>query len=785
MKHYWILASVIIIALGLSTTLLPRDDELRVIHAKGGQFERAVQEFEIDAAKGSLEVSVVVPLTELYVHLGEIDKAVSLMQRFVDKNPDNISARKILGKMYQDAMMPDEYQASQEEINRRQGSEGQLRRLAFLYETKGQYKKKIAALEVLVSRYPGQAGDYLELSYHHAAKGSPAKALGILEQMQEKLPGPVPLEIEEMWISLLLETGQNKQAKARALNRLLDEFDESAMGRFLDIFQEKNQQGTVLQLVNVFESKIEESPELQYRLIELMIDHGEPHEAIAQFKKLKESGDLSGPAAAEFIERALNAKQHSLAVRLARNTKGQTIPDEFLVRLAEKGLQANQPELLREILKNNGDGFLSNRPVLASHLMLKLNEKKAAAHWIQRSAKLEPLDEENQIDLANLYSEFDTRELAKGLPDKETLRKDLIEKLPDPEIRKGKLIQALVNLKSYEPVLPHLKKIAAQKDGIWAATYEDVLKKLERKEDMIEAWRSRVKRQDLSSVEKRRLAVLLLEANQLPDAEKAFLGLAKSAPPESPDVYQLLSLWEPRPQKSALDWLVSRARSSKGGERAGWLNHMIQANAADQVVAFIDDKIPNDPKVFETYLEALTVVGDGPRVATAVRHQLPLEKNPERLKHFGKLTKGLGQLEVAKAVYKKLLQSHPQDPSSLLQLGDIAYRQNRWEEVREYLGIYLNRHESDWKMDYQYSEANEFLGNRFEAQKYCLRTLKKTENSTENLVEMQLARGYCLDRLNRTKEAIALFENILEAHPEDPKARSSANTALMKLNPNN
>ena len=132
--------SLILLAIALvfggvisSIMLIPTDNEIALLQFKDKKFDDAKTMYETRIESGDLSVSVVMPLSQLYLQYGDVNKAVELMERFIKSHPKNIDALLRLGKLYQYAQRPYDHLRVLETVVELQPTEERLMDLSKIY----------------------------------------------------------------------------------------------------------------------------------------------------------------------------------------------------------------------------------------------------------------------------------------------------------------------------------------------------------------------------------------------------------------------------------------------------------------------------------------------------------------------------------------------------------------------------------------------------------------------------------------------------------------------------
>jgi len=101
-------------------------------------------------------------------------------------------------------------------------------------------------------------------------------------------------------------------------------------------------------------------------------------------------------------------------------------------------------------------------------------------------------------------------------------------------------IRLLAQHGGYILALPFLRHFADLDIGDWVQVYEAALRSLNRKQDLVEFLKDRLRRPGVGDTERRSIINQLLELGDKRSAENELLKLAAAAPPDSRDVSQLL-----------------------------------------------------------------------------------------------------------------------------------------------------------------------------------------------------------------------------------------------------
>src|SRR3989454_1464200 len=822
--HYLAFACLTIVGAALSIALVPGKSELALIHLKDKEYEVARRAYEERFRAGDRSVRVVMPLTQLYLQFGDVEKAVQLMESFVAENPNDVAALKRLGKFFQYAERPRDYLTILERIARLEPAEANLRELSNIYNFTAQYERQIEVLKTLIEKYPNRPQDFIDLANLEATYESIVEADVTMRRFEAMHPEAMTAESTELHLNLLLDAEAPTTALTLASNWIKRETNYETGVHFADLFNFKKQPALALRLLEPYDKAADSYPTLLRAIVLLWIGNGKSADAYARLKRLHMAGTLPEIVVESLVDLALQHREIDFAISVAENYDLAILPDWLLTGLAEAALSEEKKDFLARMVSQLGDGFLNQNPVLAAELAHVRNDPTSALRWIERAEKSSKLRVGQRITLATLYLSLGRRDDAlrcyqeaalepdvpdyvfvqlaglymeqqkteQGLELLEPLRAkrhsidfetawallaaaadrgdevlawlatdnaqrlsvqslsdmyftameaaqpnlavavakrlyrqrhsaddqlhlvtalmaasrpgealkylrpllandsavaeaDLSEKeqiylaalnaanqAGEPvnaelksfwsrrlgqtnlsESKREEIVYALLDLKDDPAVLPTLERFARTKDSQWLfafidasvragkkdrlleflqtevsrkdlnlnargkylrllieyggdslalfvlrqfadedldewiQVYEETLARLNRKRELIDFLRDRGNRAAVSDRERRSIASRLLELGDKGSAEQELLKLAAAAPPDSPDVSQLLYLWGPRPGVAALDWLEQRGRSAPAASRGPWMRHLINAGAASRAVRLV------------------------------------------------------------------------------------------------------------------------------------------------------------------------------------------------------
>ena len=394
--------SVAAAGFGLGLLLLPSDGELALINLKGAKYREALASYEARLQEKGPSVGVVMPLAQLYLHYGNIEKAVAAMEQFVTDNPKAIDARQRLGLYYDYSYRREDYLLNLQEINRLRPTEARLRELSELYSAAGRHQDRVAVLEILVERHPHDPKDFFDLALLQATVGQLSKANKTLERLEKAYPDAISPKAAELRVSLLIDTEEPDAALSwgtiYASKRQVPEYAE----RLALIFAGKGAHDEALALLEGFSPDPNQYPQLFATIVEMEIARGRPEAAMARLREAFASQRLDANGRELLIELALGVGDLATAFAVVRSGDPMELPKELIVDLATAALESGNYSEVDNLLANLGPGPL-DAPILQARIALVRGDEAAALEWARAAERQPDLALKKQLALADIY----------------------------------------------------------------------------------------------------------------------------------------------------------------------------------------------------------------------------------------------------------------------------------------------------------------------------------------------------------------------------------------------
>lgn len=358
----------------------------------------------------------------------------------------------------------------------------------------------------------------------------------------------------------------------------------------------------------------------------------------------------------------------------------------------------------------------------------------------------------------------------------DTERGDVIAKLLDagpPRDRRDALLYELLDI-SPAKALPYLERTArAEPSGPWPAAYEDALAKLGRNDSLVGWLATRATDRALPPEARRAASFRLLDIGAKPQAETGFRMLAETAPPESPDVRQLVYLWGPRPPQRGIAWLSGRALAADGAEKAGWLGLLNDVGAYTETIAvaggteFAD---ATDP-VLKPLAEAMLVRREFDALGRLLAPLVDPTGDEQALLRIADWAAQSLQRDVEVRTWDKLVASYGNDPEKLLAAGRAFTFAGRAQRAVDALDRFFRvasaEQRADHKPWYYQGQSLSALNRPVEAREAYRQMLARIDANRADDFESRRMKATGLQAIGEDEQAIGVYEQLLAERPDD------------------
>lgn len=374
-----------VVAVGVSLLLIPGGHELALMKFRDRDFEEALPAYEKRYAEGDRSAATVMPLSRLHLQEGRVDRAIAVMEAFVAAEPRSVEARQLLGVLYHGAQRMGDYLANLEAIDALLPSEEAQRELATYYEFYADFERLAGALGRLADRRPDDAEIVTKLAALLAASGDAEQAVARLRALDDTLPEGATDDARDLLMNLLLELGRTEEAVDRArrwLERRPTVAETLGLGNQL---VDAGRADLARALLKPFEERANGDLALALALVDLDTATGRVEDARDRLLGLRKNGSIGDAWLGRFIGLAFGAGLPALALEVVQGRDLALIPDWALAGLAETAYARKDRATLDRLAAELGDGFLTERPILAANIALARGDTAAACLWASRA----------------------------------------------------------------------------------------------------------------------------------------------------------------------------------------------------------------------------------------------------------------------------------------------------------------------------------------------------------------------------------------------------------------
>ncbi|MCW5770945.1 MAG: tetratricopeptide repeat protein [Rhodospirillaceae bacterium] len=810
MKTNYYLATFFLVAggIGLGTYLVPSGGELAMIYYRSGRLDEARKLLERELHDGDVTPSNVHYATQTYLRLGDIDRAIALVERYVAAHPDDVRARRILGGFYNDAGRQALYIANLEEIERLAPAEAQRIELATLYRAAGDYDRWAAMLDRLVADNAASPDDYLKLAQLKAAAGKRDEALAVLDLLEKRHPRQMTVAAYELRISMELDLRRPERALAWARAGVARLPDVATALTFVALFQRRGRPELGLAVLEEFAARAASDMTVLRALVSLELANGKAERALERLLVLDRAGKLTGTDRNFLIVAAVIARKWDLAKTAFEATEFDDLSEEAIDRVSREAIARDDRGAIRMILSRASQKFLEDNPIVAGQLSLLLEDRAAALRWADVAFRDKSLSGAERIDLATLYVKLDNRDRARELlksltADPRQIRDNAIE-LAALYIKLDLAADgfALLDKAAKSDDAPKLRAARALLDAKLRADARDWdlgwatlgAKVPAGAADLVAAtyWAAMdAQLYPLGAALGRRLfeaapsnetrlrygRALALAGDARTAAEIVHPLLAESADARS--IYSLaliaaVKAGNARPEE-VRDFIAKQLDDPalSLADKKSLISELIDAKAYGVVLPLLEELMRRGRSEYvESYVWALTAVRDKKQLRALLQRELQKADDRAKLQALATVAFQESMFDLARPAFLRILKEDPKNLEALKRLGQMASWTGDPDHGRRYLEAFVAAGGDDYNADYALGEAIILFPDWQRATPHYRRALAKIDKLAKPTLEDLMLRAKILYRLGRFDDSVAAYEALLRRYPRDRALRN-------------
>jgi len=439
------LIAPVMIAVGVAGAFLSIPDTagLGYMRFKDGDYVGAREAFEQRWRAGDRSIDVIMPLVEIYQMHAEPDEGIGVFESLVEIRPGDVSARRMLGNFYRQAMRPGDYTRNLEIISRmdaaesdrktgRQDSErkkaarvADLRELAKIYRFSGQIDRQLDALTRLAELTQGEDESGVQRAELLATLGRVDEAIAALTRVDQRDRSPLLTQTRarQFLVALLHDAGRLDEAASR-IGRWIaadaagkDAIEAGEIARYAGMFSAVRRVDLAAGVLTSLRGRPGAvADEVFLSLARLQLEMDQPDNArdtLVAWQRQAGGQAIGSDSQAAFIMLALDAGLLDQALVEARRAKVVDLPKQVLAILAETAFFRGRSDAVEWLEAQAGTDFHAVRPVFAAELAAERSQVELARRWALSAAAPDLLTEEH-IRLGNVLARVDLRDAARA-----------------------------------------------------------------------------------------------------------------------------------------------------------------------------------------------------------------------------------------------------------------------------------------------------------------------------------------------------------------------------------
>jgi tetratricopeptide (TPR) repeat protein len=353
-------------ALAMAAGLLPRGDELLLIHVRNHDVTRAREVLAAGVDYGVSTTASVVAHGELYLFEGRVDEALADMEGYIEANPDDADAWAHLATLYRNAQRTHDWTRALGQMYRLTPSDGLARTLVTRFRHSGDEAAEAEVLRDLVAGGRARPDELRRSARLDAAFGRYETARSALESLRRGAPRDFDVPSMELYASLLVDAGMT------------------------DVLAQHFQ---TLPLVR-------EDPMLLVNLAGTMRDWGETDAALSLLAPLP-SLPTSPVLVQALVTEALARPDYDLVERVL---DGHPRDPKLVAAAISQAAWTGDRNRAQQFIARFGDDSLVASPMLALELAVERTDTPAALRWIDVVDARQPVPPETVAALAQFES---------------------------------------------------------------------------------------------------------------------------------------------------------------------------------------------------------------------------------------------------------------------------------------------------------------------------------------------------------------------------------------------
>ncbi len=273
----------------------------------------------------------------------------------------------------------------------------------------------------------------------------------------------------------------------------------------------------------------------------------------------------------------------------------------------------------------------------------------------------------------------------------------------------------------------------------------------------------------------------------MPDmGEQILFELSKHQKADYEDVYELVHIWDEYGLSlERKKWLIERLRASENEEFARWGEYLVTLGESQEVLLALDGKdILSNKAITDVYIAAMMDTGRVGELTNIIQVQIDDEKDPTRLRRLAVLAFDIGiakkgdTIKTMRLIYEE---SEGKNTEIAKDFAIMLYYDEAYDEAYEIFTVYFAKQKGDFYLNNIYAELLEKQGEEERAMKHYDIAYTLLQNEKVKSVEHSLLEARLLLRKKEIKQAVGVYEQLMDKHPLNKEIRLQYGRVLMDM----
>jgi hypothetical protein len=822
MKPNYYLATLALVAGGMAVGLylVPRGGELATMYYRSGRLDEARRILESEMRDGELTATNVHYATQTYLRLGDVDRALDLIDRYAKAHASDVTAQRILTNLYRDAGKASLYRINLERLERMAPAVEQRVELARVYRAAGLYDAWSAMLEQLVMQNVAPAEDYMTVAMLRAARDDREGALRVLALLVERHPRAVRVAAGELRVNLELDSARPDQALAAAQDAVKRVPEVSTAMTFADLFIRRDRPELALQMLEPFAERYRDHADFARTLISLELGQGRAASALARLEALDAAGKLA-PADRNYLITATLAVGRWDAAKLAFDRiQFADLWQSSIELMAREAISRSDQTLLRAIAARSTPEFRDAFPITSAEIALVLGNRVGAKRLADEASRRDTLTGAERVALAMVYARLDEQDQAKRLLGSLTGQADVPDylaiELASLYIKLGlaadgvayfakaaqgdaaarlraarSLLDAKVRPEAHDWDLAWCEPPASEPGRLPAPLMTAVY--FTAMDNEIYPYAAELARRLLGGAPTTELKLRYARALALAGDADGALAIVRPLLKESADarsiygVALIASVKAGRMRAEEVRDFIARQLTDESvpqGEKATLIYDLLAIKAYDVVLPPLEALVRQGRREFvELYAAALTGVRDKKQLRALLERELKQASERTKLETLANVAFAEGLFDLARPAYQRILKEEPKNLEALKRMGQMAMWRAESDAgtARRYLEAFIANGGDDYQIDFMLGEIITQFPDWQRATPHYQRALAKVGKIDKPSLDDLKLRAKGFYRLGRFDDSVAAYDALVRQYPRDRALRDEFYDVLVDM----